>query len=91
MANTIKMPTDMNAAAMIVLKPAFESLAMNGEDVIVDLSDVGFVDSSGIGGLAFLFKRLHAHGHALRVIGAHGQPLQLLQHLQLGALLAQAD
>jgi anti-sigma B factor antagonist len=90
MIETIKMPTAMNAAVMFALKPSLESLARNGDDIIVDLSDVSFIDSSGVGGLAFLCKRLQGRGHTLGVIGAHGQPLALLEHLRLNALLAPA-
>ena len=78
MAKEIAIPTDLSPAEMVTLKPLFEALALVNDDVTMELSNVSFIDSSGIGAVVFLFKRLHEHGRALRVIGAHGQPLQLL-------------
>ena len=59
------------------------SLAEAAEDVILDLSRVTFVDSTGIGALVALHKRLVARGHKLKVFGLRGQPLQLFMNLKL--------
>jgi anti-anti-sigma factor len=60
-----------------------QSLAEATEDVMLDLSRVNFVDSSGIGALVTLHKRLVSRGHRLRVSGLRGQPLQLFINLKL--------
>lgn len=56
-------------------------------EVVIDLSAVTFVDGSGMGAISYLFKRLAARGRKLRVEGAGGQPLAMLRHLGLAALL----
>ena len=59
------------------------SLAEAAEDVMLDLSRVTFVDSTGIGALVALHRRLVARGHKLKVFGLRGQPLQLFMNLKL--------
>jgi anti-anti-sigma factor len=54
----VNIDQDMDAAATIALKPLFEELAGDTEDICLDLAGVGFMDSPGIGGIVFLFKRL---------------------------------
>lgn len=87
MVKLVRIGEDMDAAAMARLKPLFEELAAGNEDVTLDLSGVEFVDSSGIGGLVFLYKRLRLTSRRLRLRGASGQPLQLIAHLRLSDLI----
>jgi anti-sigma B factor antagonist len=74
---------DLDATYVTRLRPQIERLAEAGEDVFLDLSKVEFIDSSGLGALVFLHKRLVAKGHKLKVIGLKGQPLQLFTNLHL--------
>ncbi len=60
-----------------------DSLAGAGEDVTLDLSSVTFIDSTGIGALVALHKKLTASGHRLKISGLRGQPLQLFINLKL--------
>lgn len=46
-------------------------------DVILDLKDVTFMDSSGIGAIIYLYKRLTANDRALALRQVHGQPLKI--------------
>ena len=87
MAKVVRIGEDMDAAAMARLKPLFEELASGTDDVTLDLTGVEFVDSSGIGGLVFLYKRLRLGARRLRLRGASGQPLQLIAHLRLSDLI----
>ena len=84
----IKLDGDMDAAAMAELKPLFEELAACGEDVRLDMRNVGFIDSSGVGGIVFLFKRLTAQGLRLETTRLKGQPQRLFLHLDLAFLIA---
>lgn len=84
----VYMDHDMDAAAMAALRQTFEDLAASGEDVSLDLSGVQFIDSSGVGGIVFLFKRLRERSHTLTLVNVRGQPLRLLQQLQLVFLIA---
>jgi anti-sigma B factor antagonist len=74
---------DLDAAYVASIRPYLERLAGADQDVLLDLSKVGFVDSSGLGALVFLHKRLNSKGHKLKVVGLKGQPLQLFTNLHL--------
>ena len=65
------------------VRELFESLVVQGSDVVVDLSEVKFIDSSGIGAIVFLYKRLVAQQHNMALIGVSGQPKELLDILKI--------
>ncbi len=48
---------------MAELKATFETLGGTADDVVLDLAQVEFMDSSGVGGIVFLYKRLKMNGH----------------------------
>ena len=52
----VSLTGDFDVNSVNDAKPLFEDLAVNGADVVVDLSDVRFIDSSGIGALVFLYR-----------------------------------
>ena len=49
----------------------------------LDLKDVSFIDSSGVGAIVFLFKRLRAVKGYLTLVNVQGQPLELLTLLRV--------
>lgn len=51
--------------------------------IICDLSKVTFMDSSGVGALVFLFKRLREQNRRLVLAGLSGQPKELTTLLRL--------
>ncbi len=88
-----KMPTvyhvsdDMDAGLMASLRADLELLAEGEGDVEMNLRNVSFIDSSGIGGIVFLYKRLSQQGRHLTVSNLNGQPLQMFNYLRLTELL----
>jgi anti-anti-sigma factor len=88
MAQTFRIDEDLDAAAIIRLKPQLEDLAKGGDDLELDLARVTFIDSSGVGAIVFLYKRLAGQGRRLWVRGLAGQPLQLFRHLALLNILS---
>lgn len=73
-----------DAAAAARMRPLFEEIATAADaDVVIDLSAVGFIDSSGIGAIVFLYKRLATAGRTLGLAGVQGQPLQLMEFLRI--------
>jgi len=74
---------DLDASYVTRVRPIIERLAEATEDVVLDMSKVEFVDSSGLGILVFLHKKLMAKGHKLKIVGLKGQPLQLFTNLHL--------
>lgn len=88
MSRTLKIDQDMDAITMAEMRDTFDALADANENVEIDMAAVEFIDSSGVGGLVFLYKRLLANGHKLTVVNVGGQPLRLLNHLRMQGLIA---
>lgn len=87
MSRVLVMPPDMDAATMKVQRPICEDAAKSGDDVVVDMSQVEFIDSSGVGAIVFMYKRLVSAGRKIHLTGVRGQPLQLLTYLRLNELI----
>ena len=80
----IKVVGRFNAATSLSAQPIFNELIQHiDKNIHVDLSETRYIDTSGIGALVFLFKRLHIAGLALELIGVHGQPLCKIRALGL--------
>ena len=62
-----------------------------GEDrpskVLVDLSHLRLIDSSGVGTIVALFKTVRAYEGSLAVVGVRDQPLAILRLLHLDRVL----
>lgn len=56
-------------------------------EIEIDLRHVEFLDSSGIGAIVYLFKRLVESERHMRIEHAHGQPLKMLQLLRIGSAI----
>jgi anti-anti-sigma factor len=75
----------LDGAGATALRPGFEALGSQGlSDVVLDLSDVSYLDGAGLGAVAYLYKCLVAQGRRLRLQGVNGQPLATLRRLGLG-------
>lgn len=86
--NILQFADDLDAATINPVKEIFKDYANCDKDVVIDLTDVHFIDSSGIGAIVFLYKRLLAKQLQVVVVGLHGQPEQLFDMLQLNRSLA---
>jgi anti-anti-sigma factor len=83
-SHLIRITEDFDAMAVTKLRPSFEQMASDAtREVTVDLGAVSFMDSSGIGAIVFLFKRLKERGVGMQIVGARGQPLEILQFLRI--------
>jgi len=60
--------------------------ALPGSEVVVDLREVTFLDSSGLGALIGLYHRVTAAGGHLRLVCA-GVTLRLVELMNLGQVL----
>jgi anti-sigma B factor antagonist len=56
--------------------------------VLIDMSALHSIDSSGVGAVVSLYKRVVAQGGKLSVRGLRGQPLAIFQLLRLDRVLA---
>lgn len=83
-SKTLTLDGSFDAESVAHLRPVFDSIASeSGSNIVIDMSNVSFIDSSGIGGIVFLYKRLVATGRTLSLYGVQGQPLQLLEFLRI--------
>ncbi|MDF1730791.1 MAG: STAS domain-containing protein [Minwuia sp.] len=53
------------------------------EHITIDLSDVSFMDPSGLGLLVDIAKRMKMRGGEFVIRGVHGQPQRMLERLNL--------
>jgi anti-sigma B factor antagonist len=83
-AYVMKLRGNLDALTVPEVRPAVEDLiAKGGVRVVVDLSDLTVIDSSGVALIVSLFKRLRALGGTIRVAGVNGQPREIFHFLRL--------
>ena len=74
----------LDAMAVKQLRPSFADIAEKEQrDIRLDLTNVNFIDSSGIGAIVFMYKRVSARNKKLTITGLHGQPLELIRFLRI--------
>ncbi len=75
---------ELDAITAPELRTAFEALAAEEPpQVVLDLSALELIDSSGVGAIVALFKQLKTFGGELGVVGLQGQPRSIFQLLRL--------
>jgi anti-sigma B factor antagonist len=75
---------ELDALSVQDLRPVIDQIADGRPSkVCVDLSKLRLIDSSGVGAIVSLFKRVKAYDGDLAVVGVHDQPLAILRLLQL--------
>jgi anti-sigma B factor antagonist len=70
---------EIDIATVAQLRERLFELADSGQPVIVDLGEVGLVDSAGLGALVGAARRAAAHGGNLLVVSARPQIRQLFR------------
>jgi anti-sigma B factor antagonist len=75
---------ELDALSCPELRPVIDSLVSSGPGrVTVDLSELNLIDSSGVGALVSLYKRVRANGGNVRFVGVTNQPLIIFKLLRL--------
>jgi anti-sigma B factor antagonist len=75
---------ELDALSCPELRPVIDSLVGDGpETVTVDLSELELIDSSGVGAMVSLYKRVRANGGNVRFVGVSNQPLVIFKLLRL--------
>ena len=78
----------MDGPQWLAVRSGFEALGSAPVgDVVLDLSNVTYIDSPGVAAIGFLFKRLRAKGRRLVMAGVGGQPLAMLRDHGLSRVL----
>ena len=62
-------------------------VAAQRSKVLVDLSGLRLIDSTGVGALVSVFKRTRAYGGEFKVTGLQGQPRSIFELLRLDRVL----
>lgn len=61
------------------------------ETVVLDFSHTAFIDSSGIGAIVYLYKRLLKQQRKMAIYNAAGQPLKLMTMLRVNQTIKFID
>lgn len=84
----ITMPASVGAKQALKLRDFFDDLLLhNNKNMVLDFKKTTQIDSSGIGALVYLFKRLHIRGLSMEWVGLRQQPLQMIQTLELDQVI----
>ena len=66
------------------VRPVIEKIVAAGiKKVALELSGLEVIDSSGIGAIVSLFKRVRSMGGDVKIVGVRGQPREILRLLGL--------
>jgi anti-sigma B factor antagonist len=60
-----------------------ELVAENRQNITLELSSLRLIDSSGVGVIVSLFKRVRANGGQVRIVGLRDQPRAIFRLLRL--------
>jgi anti-sigma B factor antagonist len=83
---------ELDAVSVSDLRGDLEKLlARQPSRVEVDLARLRMVDSSGVGALVSLYKRVRAQGGSVTVTGLRDQPLAIFRLLRLDRVMVDAD
>jgi anti-sigma B factor antagonist len=83
---------ELDAISVFDIRPVLDALVTKRpRRVEVDLSRLRIVDSSGVGALVSLYKRVRAQGGQVVVTGLQNQPLAIFRLLRLDRVMAGGD
>lgn len=83
---------DLDAGRVSQIREDLESMIDGYEgNVAVDMSSVKFIDSSGVGALVYIYKRMLGRRLRMAVLGLKGQPLKLITLLRIDRALPMFD
>ncbi len=80
----VTLPRDFSAMNVDKHREHLDQLAASRvETIILDFSNTEFIDSSGIGAMVFLFKKVQKRGLVLQLLNVEGQPNKLMKLLRV--------
>ncbi len=84
----INLSEDFDANVVSGFRSELEELINDGsEKVVFNLKNLNFIDSTGIGLIVYIYKRLKAGGGILRIAGPVGQPAELIDILKVDKVI----
>lgn len=81
---TLRIEGTLDAVTAPELRGVVDELVNeNRQSVVLELSSLRLIDSSGVGVVVSLFKRIRANGGQVRVVGLRDQPRAIFRLLRL--------
>ena len=85
---TLRIEGELDAVSIPEVRPTIDTLiAERHPRIVVDLSRLRLIDSSGVGALVFLYKKAKEYGGVVTVQGLRDQPLSIFKLLRLDRVL----
>jgi anti-anti-sigma factor len=85
---TLNITGELDAVSVPDLRPVLDDLISKGhKKIVIDLKGLRLIDSSGVGAIVYLFRRVRGFGGTVTVRGAADQPLAILRLLKLDQIL----
>ena len=83
-STVLRVRGELDALSCPDLRGVLDALAAMGKRAItVDLSELRLIDSSGVGVMVSLYKRVRANGGEVKFVGVTAQPLVIFKLLRL--------
>ncbi|NQZ06562.1 MAG: STAS domain-containing protein [Algicola sp.] len=80
------------AANIVSVRKTFEEITLEVDNTLLfDLSKTQHIDSSGIGMLVYIYKRIKRRRRTMVLLGLHGQPQRLCNKLHIGRFIQCMD
>ena len=87
--STLRIGGSLDVLTAPELMPTIDTLVSEKRPrVIVDLSGLDIIDSSGVAVLVKLYKGVRAYGGGMSVVGARDQPLAIFKLLRMDKVFA---
>jgi anti-sigma B factor antagonist len=81
---TLRIDGSLAAMTVVEIRPTIDRIVdMRLRRVVVDLSALSLIDSSGVGAVVSLYKRMRETGGQVQIIGVRDQPLAVFRLLGL--------
>jgi len=83
-ATVLRIRGELDALSCPELRPVLDAIAAQRNcSVVVDCSELRLIDSSGVGVMVSLYKRVRANGGKVKFVGVMAQPLIIFKLLRL--------
>lgn len=80
----LRISGELDALSCPALRPVLDAVVEGApRSVTVNLSELVLIDSSGVGAMVSLYKRIRAIGGEVRFVGLSAQPLVVFRLLRL--------
>jgi anti-sigma B factor antagonist len=86
---TLRIAGELDAVTTADLRPSVNALvAERHSRVVVDVSGLRIIDSTGVGAVVSLYKKTREYGGVVTVQGLRDQPLAIFKLLRMDRVLA---